>query len=64
MGRLLCWIRLHKWLFYNPLDNTVACGRRGCQAKKKALPDREIMDLFNCAYCLRQHVVWKKPDRT
>lgn len=47
MGRLLCWFRLHKWLFYNPLENTVACGRSGCKAKRKALPDLELRDLRN-----------------
>lgn len=45
MGRLLCWIRLHRWVYYNPLENTFACGRPGCKAKKKAMPDRELKDL-------------------
>jgi hypothetical protein len=45
IGRVLCWIRLHRYVFYNPLENTIACGRSGCQAKKKAIPDRELKDL-------------------
>lgn len=45
MGRLLCWIRLHRWVYYNHLENTFACGRPGCKAKKKAMPDRELKDL-------------------
>lgn len=37
MGRLFCLIGLHHWVYYNPLKNIVACGRRGCRATKEAL---------------------------
>lgn len=45
MGKLLCLLRIHRWVFYNPLENTVACGRHGCRAKKRALPDSELTEL-------------------
>lgn len=55
MSRILCRFGFHKWVFYDPLKDIVACGRKGCLATK----DARTVDLIGDATRVKIDEDWR-----